>query len=51
MDELTTTIKKFGENVEFLDLSGMRIRKLPSFIFEKLPKLMWLDLRLLKQKM
>ena len=46
-DELTLKyFEKFGEIVEFLDISGLRIRKLPSFIFEKLPKLKWLDLRL-----
>ena len=48
MDELTSKyFEKFGENVEFLDISGLRIRKLPSFIFENLPKLKWLDLRLM----
>ena len=48
IDELTSKyFEKFGENVEFLDISGLRIRKLPSFIFENLPKLKWLDLRLM----
>ena len=46
MDELTSKyFEKFGENVEFLDISGLRIKKLPSFIFENLLKLKWLDLR------
>ena len=38
-------LEKFGESVEILDLSGLKIRKLPSFTFKKLPKLKWLDLR------
>ena len=48
MDELTSKyFEKFGDNVEFLDISGLRIKKLPSFIFENLLKLKWLDLRYL----
>ena len=38
-------IEKFGHSIQILDVSGLKIRKLPDYIFLHLPQLTWLDLR------